>query len=197
MRWKEYIWVTMQDPPETTAGLPRPVKIGIAITVLILLYYGVTWGIRAHVDGQIQKSTGMPMPTLALTDLTGKSWSNADLLGKITVLNFFRSKCPSCLKERDVIAQLAKEADPARLQILGIMTDRVVSGISEDLTRKTLARLAYQHPILMADQALVDAFHGAGWAHVTPVTYIVDAKGKIVQALRGHQTLETLRSATH
>ncbi len=186
----------MQDPPETTSGLPRFAKIGIAIALLVLLYYGVTGGIRAYVDGQIQKSEGKPMPTLALTDLTGKPWSNADLFGKTTVLNFFRSKCPSCLKERDVIAQLAKEADPAKLQVLGVMTDRVVSGISENLTRKTLARMAYEHPILMADQALVDAFHGAGWAHVTPVTYIIDAKGVIVQALRGHQTLKTLRSAT-
>ena len=54
----------------------------------------------------------------------------------------------------------------------------------------------YDHPILMADKAFVDAFHGAGWAHVTPVSYIVDANGEIVDTLRGHQDLETLRSAT-
>lgn len=196
-QWKEYIWLAMQDSRHAPGQLPRFAKIGIAIATLVLLYYGVTAGIRIYVDAQVARSTGQPMPAFALRDLTGKPWTNADLRGKTTVLNFFRSKCASCLKERDVIAQLAREADPARVRVLGIMTDRVVAGISPELTKKTLARMAYEHPILMADQALVDAFHGAGWAHVTPITYIVDAKGQIVRALRGHQTLETLRSAAH
>ena len=64
-------------------------------------------------------------------------------------------------------------------------------------TERTLATFAYDHPILVADKEFVDAFHGSGWSHVTPVTYIVDAKARIVKALRGHQTLETLRAATH
>jgi len=29
--------------------------------------------------------------------------------------------------------------------------------------------------------ALLDAFHGAGWAHVTPITYVVGPDGKIVR----------------
>lgn len=178
------------------APVPRFAKIGIALAALVILYYGVMAGIRAYVDTQINKSEGKPLPAFALRDLVGKQWSNSDLLGKTAVLNFFRSRCSNCLLERDAIAKLAKDVDPAKVQILGIMTDRVVSGISEELTRTTLARMAYEHPIVMADQALVDAFHGAGWAQVTPVTYIVDAKGQIVRAFRGHQTFETLRSAT-
>jgi peroxiredoxin len=189
----------MQDPPPHRSSqqkLPGFAKIGIAIAALVLLYYGVMAGIRVYVDTQINKSAGKPVPAFALHDLAGKPWSSADLIGKITVLNFFRSRCSNCLLERDAIARLARDADPTKVQILGIMTDRVVSGISEEMTKATLARMAYEHPIVMADQALVDAFHGAGWAQVTPVTYVVDAKGQIVRAFRGHQTFETLRSAT-
>jgi peroxiredoxin len=76
-----------------------------------------------------------------------------------------------------------------------VMTDRV-AGYPPEMTKRTLERFAYEHPILMADARFLDAFHGAGWAHVTPITYIIDARGRITHALRGHQTLETLRSAT-
>lgn len=194
-RRKGYIWPAMHDA-ETKTGVPRFAKAGIAVAVFVLLYYGVMAGVRIHVDTQVSRAMGKPMPEFALRDLTGKSWSNADLSGRTTVLNFFRSRCPNCLKERDVIAALVRESDPAKVQVLGIMTDRVVSGISEEMTAKTLARMAYEHPILMADRSFIDEFHGAGWAHVTPVTYILDGKGRITRALRGHQTLETLRSAT-
>ena len=184
-------------PESPNASSNRSRNALLAVAVLVVLYFGVTSGVRAYVNAQIEKSQGQPMPTFVLQDRGGRTWSNKDLLGKTTVLNFFRSRCPNCLQERDVIARLAKEADPTKVQVLGIMTDRVVSGISAELTQKTLARMAYEHPILMADQAFVDAFHGAGWAHVTPITYIVDAKGQIVKTLRGHQEFETLRAAAY
>lgn len=181
---------------ETAAPRRRSGILWIVLAVLVVAYFGVTSGIRAYVSSQIERSKDQPLPPFTLKDLNGRRWGPEDFRGKTTVLNFFRSRCPNCLRERDAIFQLAKEADPDRLQVVGVMTDRVVSGISEDLTKRTLKRMAFEHPILMADEAFVDAFHGAGWAHVTPVTYVVDAKGKITHTLRGHQELETLRSAT-
>ena len=44
-------------------------------------------------------------------------------------------------------------------------------------------------------EAFLDAFHGAGWSHVTPITYVADGSGAIVAALRGHQTLDALLTA--
>ena len=39
----------------------------------------------------------------------------------------------------------------------------------------------------------MEAFHGVGWAKITPVTYFATADGAVVHSLRGHQTLESLR----
>ena len=170
-------------------------KILLVLAVLVSGYFGVAGVIRWRVDGLISRAQGKPMPSFELVDTAGRTWSNSDLQGKITVLNFFRSLCASCRVERDAIFQLAQEADGERLQVLGVLLDRV-QGYSPELTAETLELFAYSHPILVADTGFVDAFHGAGWANVTPVTYVVDASGTIVSALRGHQGLETLRAAT-
>lgn len=188
----------MQDegisrPP---ARLPGFAKLGIGIAACVLLYYGVMAGVRFYVTSRIHEQEGRAMPTFELRDRTGRLWTLADLRGKKTVLNFFRSQCVNCRRERDVIRRLATEAaENDALQVVGVMTDEI-QGFDAAMTAATLAEFGYRHPILMADKAFADALHGAGWSHVTPVTYIVDAKGTIVRAFRGHQTLETLRAAT-
>ena len=70
-----------------------------------------------------------------------------------------------------------------------------MQGFDEATTEATLARMGYTHPILVADAAFADAFHGAGWTHVTPVTYVLDEEGRISASLRGHQELEALLAA--
>jgi len=111
------------------------------------------------------------------------------------MLNFFRSKCVSCVKEREAIRTMAQEGRATGLQVLSVMLDEV-EGYPDDVTSRTLNTFAYEHPVLMADADFVGAFHGAGWAHVTPVTYFIDARGVVTKSLRGHQSLETLRAAS-
>ena len=166
----------------------------VAAAVLIGAYTGIMHVVRQHVTGLIKASEQKPLPDFVLTDVDDKQWTRQSLLGKTVVLNFFRSKCVNCRLERDVIRQLAKEVDKDKILVLGVMLDRV-QHYPEAITRETLAHLNYQHPILMADEAFLDAFHTVGWAHVTPVTYVANPKGVIVKALRGHQDLEVLRAA--
>ena len=187
--------------PEKAIFHPRParpmrwiVASILAVAVLIGAYTGIMHVVRQHVTGLIKANEQKPLPDFVLTDEDGKRWTRESLLGKTVVLNFFRSRCVNCVLERDAIHQLAKEADKDKILVLGVMMDRV-QGYPAAVTRETLARLGYQHPILMADEGFVDAFHTVGWSHVTPVTYVANPKGVIVKALRGHQDLETLRAA--
>lgn len=167
----------------------------LGAALLVLLWFAANWGIHAYVSSRIEAHNGQPVPQFSLRDQAGRVWTTADLRqGKTTVLNFFRSACSGCLKEREAVFALHQSADQSRLQVLGVMLDQV-QGFSAETTQRTLARFAYRHPVLMADRAFVDAFHGVGWAHVTPVTYVVDGTGRIVRALRGHQTLAALQAA--
>ena len=115
-------------------------RVVIWALVLVVLYFVVTNGIYMFVNSQIGKSVGEPVPAFSLKDLTGKKWSDADLRdGKVTVLNFFRSVCHGCDKERDAIFELNKNADPNKLRVIGVMMDKV-QDFAPATTANTLKR---------------------------------------------------------
>ena len=153
------------------------------------------WLVRRHVDGLIAAAEGRQLVSFELPLASGGKFSSAMLPGKVIVLNFFRSRCVGCRAEEPVIKELYKRIDPAKVILLGVMMDQVDGYFPKDVTQQTLRDFGYEHPIVFADHDFVEAFHGAGWKNVTPITYIADAKGEILHSLRGHQQLETLIQA--
>ncbi|MBL8840827.1 MAG: TlpA family protein disulfide reductase [Planctomycetes bacterium] len=149
--------------------------------------------VRRFVDARLDAAHGRALE-FDLVDTSGARWNAAQLRGKTVVLSFFRSHCEGCLAERDAMRAFAERLDPARAQLLGICMDRVEEYPAET-TAATLERMGYRHPVLFADAPFVDRFHGAGWAHVTPITYVVGSDGRIARHLRGHQSLESLLAA--
>ena len=173
----------------------RTLRPLLSILVAFGLYQGVMAIVRAHVDGRIEENVGERLPAFSLVDTAGKTWTNADVDGKLLVLNFMRSYCVNCVKEEPAMRAFADEvAGDDGVRLLSVMTDRVEE-FDPAATAATLAKAAFTHPVLMADPAFVDAWHGATWAHVTPITYFVNPAGEIVGSLRGAQTLESLRAA--
>lgn len=183
---------TMQPPPQPRTRRRR--LLGAVILFLALAWFGGTAGVRWWVDRQVHRNDGRALPAFAVRDLAGVEVRDTSLRGRTVVLNFFRSRCPSCVAEAPAIRALAAELDPARYEVVGVITDAVL-GFPAAETQATLDRMAYRHRVLRADAAMLQAFHGQGWAHVTPVTYVVDPEGRVVKSLRGHQDLAALRTA--
>ncbi|MEZ5964012.1 MAG: TlpA disulfide reductase family protein [Planctomycetota bacterium] len=157
-------------------------------------YFATMHFVRAHVDGRIARSEGRPLPAFDLVTLEGAHVTSVGLAGKRVVLNFFRSRCEACDAEADAVRQFAEEVrGRPDVALVSVLMDPVV-GFSAEESAATLARHGYRHPVAMADRAFADAFHGAGWANVTPVTYVTDGNGVIRHALRGKQTLAALRA---
>ena len=177
-----------------TASSKRMLRWLLVPVLLFGAYQGVLVSVRSRVDGLIEKSRGRPLPAFRLTDENGQVFTPESLKGKLVVLNFTRSRCHGCEVEKPELKAFAAELDPEQVVLLSVMTDRVM-GFAPEVTQRTLERGHFQHPILMADEAFVDAFHGAGWAKVTPVTYVADRNGRIITSLRGAQTLESFRRA--
>ena len=169
-----------------------------AVILVPLLLIGAWYGgkaiVRAHVDDVIQGSTGKQLPAFELKDQSGELWSPERLRGKPVVLHFFRSRCHSCDLEAPDFRQLEKELHPEKATILHVMTDQVL-GFPEEETLATIEKKQFQRPVLVADQAFVDAFHTVQWSQVTPVTYIVNAQGEVVAAIRGMQAAPDLLAA--
>lgn len=187
------------DPSASSAGAPAPtprralVFFLLALGVLAL-YPAARWVVRQYTSGLIADVEGRRLPEFTLAGNDGRLYSPAALAGKPAVLNFFRSRCHGCQAEQADIRALAAEIHPERATMLGVMVDRV-QGFPAAVTDKTLAELDYRHPILMADPAFVDAFHGAGWSQITPITYVVDAKGRVLRSFRHPYSFDDLRAA--
>ena len=171
----------------------RLVSFFVVAVVLIGAYPAFRWSLRQYTSGIIDGVVGQPLPAFALNDLDGSAWSTERLGGKTVVLNFFRSMCTGCRAEQGDVRQLARELDPDRVVLLGIMVDRV-QGFSQSATDATLAEFRYEHPVLMADDAFVAAFHGRGWAQITPITYVAGPDGVVTHAFRHPYELEDLRA---
>jgi peroxiredoxin len=170
-------------PPTSPVWQTRAWLIGIALLCIGPIYLAVLQGVRAHVTHQIEKNENNALPSLTLPVWGGGEVSLDDLRGKWVVLDFFRSQCASCFAEAPEIRRLAKSLDPEKAVLFGVLMDPV-QGFDEAMSARTIERMGYEHPILVANSEFVDAFHGAGWSHVTPVTYIADPEGTIRTALR-------------
>lgn len=162
--------------------------------LLIGGFYGGKAIVRAHVDGVIAQNVGEFVPEFALRDEQGVEWTKQTLLGKPAVLHFFRSHCPSCDQEAAEMRRFEQELPADAATVLHVVTDTVLD-VGAATTARTIAQKGYARPVLRADAAFMDAFHSVSWSHVTPVTYVAGADGRIVRALRGKQTAAALREA--
>jgi len=173
----------------------RKLLAAVAVAVAIFaLYQGGMALVRAYVNTKITGNHGNKVPAFSLEDRSGTRYGEADLAGKVGVLHFIRSYCHSCDEEKDEVRAFAAGLDPEKVLFLSVMLDEVMGFPPED-TRRTLERARFEHPVLRADEAFVNAFHGAGWAKVTPVTYFIAPDGTIATSLRGPQTRATLAAA--
>lgn len=162
---------------------------------LMVLNEAVRALVRARVDGLIEANHGKSLPDFDLLDNHGKSFSREQLQGKVAILHFMRSLCHSCQLERPRVRAFSRKlASQDDVVLWSILMDPVMD-FPPNVTQGTLKAAGFPHPILMADEAFVDAFHGVGWAKVTPITYFANKQGKIVTSLRGPQTEESLQAA--
>jgi peroxiredoxin len=174
--------------------MSRRTVFALVVSLLLLAAWWVApWVVRKHVDGVIQGAVDKPLPAFTAIDHTGRTWTAAALQGKRALLHFFRSKCHSCDVEAPELRAL-EAALPADVVLLHVMTDRVLD-FAPELTAATIAGKAFTRPILLADAAFVNAFHSVRWSNVTPITYVVDARGTVRTGLRGAQSRAAIEQA--
>lgn len=103
--------------------------------------------------------------------------SNADLKGKITILNFWATWCPPCKQEMPSIEKLYKSMDGYDFQIFAISVGEKLATVKD-----FIAREGYSFPIFL-DEAMI---YGRVMASQgIPTTYIANKQGKIIAGIVG------------
>lgn len=112
-----------------------------------------------------------PAPKLVVAALDGQTFDLAKLRGKVVLVNYWATWCAPCRKDMPKLDAFYRGHHQQNLEMIGISVDR-----PSDLqkVRKVMATLAY--PVAVPKDVTVDGF---GPPEGVPITWIVDADGKI------------------
>ncbi|QMT33547.1 TlpA family protein disulfide reductase [Conchiformibius steedae DSM 2580] len=120
-----------------------------------------------------------PAPAFHIQNLQGQTLSNADLNGKVTLLNFWFPSCPGCVSEMPKLIQTAKDYQNKPFQIIGI----AVPVDSADSVRHYASSRALPFAVAYdGDRTVTRAFVKT---ELYPTSVLLDKQGNIIQTFVG------------
>ncbi len=125
---------------------------------------------------------GKPAPAFAATDSTGKSWSLADLKGKVVVIETTNHDCPYVRKHYTAKNMQTQQREAAAKGVVWLTSASSATGEEGYVTAShanelTRSRDAAPAAVLLDPQSRIARAYGAT---VTPHMYIIDASGILV-----------------
>lgn len=143
----------------------RMLRIGIGV-LTIGLVFAIYIGIHERVV-----VAGDPAPEFSITADNGRTISLPNFGGKVLVLNFWATWCPPCVEETPSLSQFAAQYADKGVVVLAVSVDRDANAYRRFLDRFKPAFLTKREDKLHADYG----------TFMYPETYIIDAKGKVVE----------------
>ena len=135
-------------------------------------------------DDKIVLREGDPAPLFSLNDSNGKIWSLEELKGKVVLVNFWASWCPSCKEEKPSLQKLSNmTSDKPDFLILTILYKDDPAGAFQFMKKNNL-----NLPLLL--DAKWEASNAYGVTGV-PETYIIDKKGVLRRKIIGPTRFDT------
>ena len=145
----------------------RLLRGGIVLLSGVLVYF-IYSGIHERVV-----VAGDTAPEFTIRADNGRIVSLPNFGGKLLVLNFWATWCPPCVQETPSLSQFAAAYAPKGVVVLGISVDK-----DENAYRAFLKK--FNPAFLYARENKLHEDYGT---FMYPETYIIDAKGKVLQKL--------------
>jgi peroxiredoxin len=120
-----------------------------------------------------------PAPDVTFNGISGDSYSTTDLHGKVVVVNFWATWCPDCVKE------MPKLVDTHR-KFAGRGYETIAVAVRQDeleRVRQFTAKNGLPFKVAFDRQGAIAREFGN--VRITPTTFVIDRKGKIVQRYVG------------
>ena len=126
-----------------------------------------------------------PAATFSLLDLNGRTISNTNLLGKVTLINFWYPSCPGCVSEMPKLIKTAQDYQGTDFQIIAISLpyDSIESVINYADERKLPFTVMYD----------VEGKTGKSFGvQVAPTSFFINKKGELLKTFVGEPDFAAL-----
>ena len=125
---------------------------------------------------------GKPAPLFSAVDSNGKTWSLADLKGKVVVIETTNHDCPYVRKHYNAKNMQDQQREAAAKGVVWLTSASSAKGeqgyvTAAEATQLTTSRDAAPAAVLLDPQSKIARAYGAT---VTPHMYIIDANGVLV-----------------
>lgn len=138
--------------------------------------------------GEVKPEKGYCAPNFSLKQLDGKTVELYQNDGKPTVINFWATWCPPCKEE---MPMLQKAYSLYHDQVRFLMVNETAQENHPDDVKKYIDRYMYTFPVLM-DPVTENGTVGDRYQLIgLPITFVVDADGKIIHKIVGGLREET------
>jgi len=164
--------IDVEDPAADVTEverLRRRLARGLALAGAALALALLVLGLAAGAPGA--SLAGEPPPAFALGGLDGPGVTNADLAGRVAVINVWASWCPPCREEAPALRRVHAAEDPARVAFLGVVSDDTAAR-----ARSFAERYALPYPNALDDGSFARAYGVRG----LPMTFVLTADGAVL-----------------
>ncbi|OIP21398.1 MAG: hypothetical protein AUK50_01520 [Comamonadaceae bacterium CG2_30_57_122] len=115
--------------------------------------------------------------SLAVTDVSGRTWQLGALKGRAVLLNFWASWCEPCVTEMPSLQALAAQQGSDRLLVLAVNFKQSLPTIDAFVHRSGLSL-----PVIADLQGIIARQWGI---KIFPSTVLIDAQGRVHGILQG------------
>ncbi len=163
------------DNPASAAAKSRHVTFSMVSRVagLLVWFLSLSVALCAAQDSAVfVLPERTPAPSFTLPDLSGRSVSSVAFAGKVVVLSFGATWCPTCTSELQSLENLQARF-PNDLLVYFVALD----GRGERDVKPFMVKHGHRLPVLLDPQMAVAREHGIRWV---PVTLVIDRQGVVV-----------------
>lgn len=126
-------------------------------------------------------------PNVQFTTLQGEKFSTADLQGKVVLVNFWATSCETCMREMPTMVETYKRYQDKGLEFVAVA---MAYDTPEYVVHYANTR---QLPFKVAMDRKGEAARRFGDVQLTPTTFLIDKKGRIVRQYLGEPDFAELR----
>jgi len=123
-------------------------------------------------------------PEARFAVLTGEQFSTTDLRGKVVLVNFWATSCVTCVKEMPMLSETHRKFSPRGYETIAVaMRYDHPNHVAEFVKQRQL-------PFKVAIDTDGSIARQFGNVRVTPTTYLIDRKGRVLKTYLGEPKVE-------